>query len=127
MASKTELAESLLKRYKDVPNVEQDDADNWIERAMLEHGLNADADVPQDLTLLVLLYAEWDGALQIALKTAHYFEYKDAEESVDKRAVSEQFRRIAAELRKEYDRKKSKGAAGIGGSRFAIMTRADRP
>jgi hypothetical protein len=126
MAKLPELSESLLKRLKDVPNVTSEDAYDWVERSMLEHGYNANADVPQNQVLLVLLYAEWDAALQIALKAAHYFEYKDHEETVDKRHVSEQYRQLATELWRTYERKKAQGAGTIGGSRFRIVTRADR-
>lgn len=128
MAKLSDLSDSLLRRFKDVPNVDKEDTDDWIERAMLEHGFSAESDVPQDTVLLVLLFAEWDGALQISLKTAFYFEYKDAEESVDKRSISEQFRRVASELEKKYQRKKAEGSSGLGGGpAFRIMTRADRP
>src|SRR5690606_35444995 len=110
MASLSELSELLLKRFKDVPNVTTEDTDGWVERSMLEHGYRADQDVPQDETMLVLMYAEWDGTLQIALKAAHYFEYKDSEETVDKRNVSEQYRQVATELWKAYERKKAQGS-----------------
>jgi len=126
MAKLAELSEMLLKRFKDVPNVTIEDTNNWIERSMLEHGYDLDADVPNDHVLLVLLYAEWDGAMQIALRTAYYFEYKDSDESVDKRNVSEQYRNVAADLWKAYERKKAEGAGGLGGSRFYVMSRVDR-
>lgn len=126
MARLPELSQSLLRRLKDVPNVTDEDAHDWIERSMLEHGYNDDADVPQDQVLLVLLYAEWDASLQIAFKAAHFFEYKDSEETVDKRNISEQYRQIATELWKNYERKKAQGSGGIGGSRFSVMTRVDR-
>jgi len=126
MAKLAELSEMLLKRFKDVPNVTIEDTNNWIERSMLEHGYDLDADVPSNQVLLVLLYAEWDGAMQIALRTAYYFEYKDSDESVDKRNVSEQYRNVAADLWKAYERKKAEGAGGLGGSRFHVMSRVDR-
>lgn len=126
MAKLAELSEMLLKRFKDVPNVTLEDTNNWVERSMLEHGYDLDADVPSNQVLLVLLYAEWDGAMQIALRTAYYFEYKDSDESVDKRNVSEQYRNVAADLWKAYERKKAEGAGGLGGSRFYVMSRVDR-
>lgn len=126
MASLSELSEKLIKRFKDVPNITDEDTTAWVERSMMEHGFLADQDVPQESELLVLLYAEWDGALQIALKAAHYFEYTDGDETVDKRNVSEQYRHIATELWRAYERKKAQGAGGIGGSRFSVATRVDR-
>lgn len=126
MAELADLTQSLLKRLKGVPNVEQEDAEEWMKRSMLEHGYAEDADVPTSDTLLVLLFAEWDACLQIARNSAHFFQYKDAEETVDKRSVSEQYRRIAAELKDRYERKKAEGTDGLGGSRFVIAPRADR-
>lgn len=124
MANMSELSEKLLKRFKDVPNVTKEDTDFWIERSLMEHGYRADQEVPASDELLVLLYAEWDGTLQIALRASHYFEYTDSEETVDKRNVSEQYRQIATELRREYDRKR---ASSVGPSRFSVATRVDRP
>ena len=124
MAELPELSATLLRRFRGVPLVDLEDTTDWIERAMLEHGFNPNSNVPQDATLLVLLFAEWDGTLQISLKTAHYFSYKDAEESVDKRIISEQFRKVASELQKRYEKKKL--SSDLGGQGFYIMTRADR-
>lgn len=126
MATKAELATTLLSRFKGVPNVDQTDVDGWIERSMLEHGFRLDQDVREEDQLLVLLYAEWDGTQQIALRTAYYFEYKDSEESVDKRMVSEAYRNMADQLFRKYERKKNE-AGRTAGPRFRVMSRADRP
>jgi hypothetical protein len=126
MATKSELATTLLRRFKGVPNVEQEDAEDWVERALLEHGYQSTSDVPGDDQLLILLYSEWDGVMQIALRTAYYFEYKDSEESVDKRMVSETYRNMADKLWQTYERKKNE-AGRVAGPRFSIMGRADRP
>jgi len=125
MATKSELATALLGRFKGVPNVAQEDVDGWIDRSLLEHGFRLDQDVPEDDQLLVLLYAEWDGTTQLALRTAYFFEYKDSEESVDKRMVSEAYRNMADQLWKTYERKKNE-AGRTAGPRFRIMPRADR-
>lgn len=126
MASQVELAEKLLRRFKGVPNVTAEDASDWITSAMAEHGFDADADVPLQFEQLVLLFAEADGAGLIALQTAYFFSYKDGEESVDKRGVSEQYRKVATELWKKYERKKADSGL-TGATRFHIMKRADRP
>jgi hypothetical protein len=125
MATKSELATTLLSRFKGVPNVEQSDVDEWIDRSLLEHGYRLDQDVRDDDQLLILLYAEWDGASQLALRTAYYFEYKDSEETVDKRMVSETYRNLADQLWRSYERKKNE-AGRTAGPRFRIMPRADR-
>lgn len=126
MATLAELSGTLIRRFKNVPNVGLEDVTDWVMLAMAEHGFEATDDVPLELTNLVLLYAEADGAGAIALYTAHYFSYKDGEESVDKRGVSEQYRKVATELWKKYNTKRA-NSGFAGGTRFSIMKRADRP
>lgn len=126
MASVEELSAMLSPRFKGIPNVDTEDIDGWTERAVLEHGYRLDQDVPEEDQLLVLLYAEWDGTQQIALRTAYYFEYKDSEESVDKRMVSEAYRNMADQLYKKYERKKNE-AGRSAGPVFRAMSRLDRP
>lgn len=127
MATKAELAATLLRRFKGVPNVTLDDTDDWIMASMTEHGFEAEDDVPLEFMPLILLFAEADGAGLIALQTAYYFSYKDGEESVDKRGVSEQYRKIATELWKKYAVKKSDSGLIGGASAFHISRRVDRP
>lgn len=126
MATLNELADRLLSRFKDVPNVTLEDATNWVELSMNEHGFVATDDVPTSAVSLILLYAEADGASQIALRTAHYFSFVDKDESIDKSSISTRYRTIASELWERYRRKKEEGKAGFGGSRFTVMRRLDR-
>lgn len=126
MARLAELSETLLRRFKNVPNVSLEDTTDWITLAMAEHDFDATDDVPNEYVTLILLYAEADGAGLISLQTAYYFSYKDGEESVDKRGVSEQYRKVATELWKKYERKKADSDL-MGATRFSIMRRADRP
>lgn len=126
MAGVAELSNMLLARFRGVPNVDEVDCTGWIERSLLEHGFLLDQDVPDNDQLLILLYAEWDGTQQIALRTSYYFEYKDSEETVDKRMVSEAYRNMADQLYQKYERKKNE-AGRQAGPRFRAMTRADRP
>lgn len=123
MATSTELAERLVKRFKGVPNFDIDDAQELVEDALLVHGLGASATVPTDKINLILLYSQAEGAWQIALSTAHYFSYTDADEAVDKSMVSEQYRKLARDIRDEYEAEKAKDD-GVG---FHVATRIDRP
>lgn len=126
MASLAELSGTLLRRFKNVPNVSLEDTTDWVTLAMAEHDFDATDDVPTEYVNLILLYAEADGAGLISLQTAYYFSYKDGEESVDKRGVSEQYRKVATELWKKYERKKAD--SGLAGATvFSVMRRADRP
>jgi len=123
MAINLELAERLVKRFKGVPNFDISDAQELVDDALQTHSYELSADVPADKTGLLLLYAQAEGAWQIALSTAHYFQYQDGEESVDKSMISEQYRKLAKDLRADYDRVKSL-ETGVG---FHIASRIDRP
>lgn len=125
MATLTELSLRLKSRLKDVPNVTEEDTAEWVALSMNEHGFEVDDDVPTEYVALIMLYAEADAAGVISMRTAYYFSYKDGEESVDKRAVSEQYRKIATEYWKKYERKKSDSQLS-GATRFSIAKRADR-
>lgn len=123
MATSAEIAERLVKRFKGVPNFEITDAQELVDDALQTHGLDASANVPNDKINLVLLYAQAEGAWRIALGTAHYFQYQDGEESVNKSAVSEQYRKLAIDIRKQYEIEKAKES----GAGFYIAKRIDRP
>lgn len=125
MAVLQELAELLLRRFRDVPNVTIADTLDWMEWSLMEHGYRIDQNVPDVARPLVLLHAEADGTSQIALRTAFYFEYRDGEEAVDKSMVSDQYRSISEKLWERYYRKKSEGIDGS--SQVSFMRRVDRP
>lgn len=126
MAKLSEIANRLLTRFRDVPNVTLEDTTEWAELSMNEHGFASSDDVPTDYITLILLYAEADGASQVSLRTAWYFSYGDRDETVDKSKTSDQYRKLAQELFKRYQRKKDEGVGDIGGSNFVALHRADR-
>ena len=123
MANKTELVERLNRRFKGVPNFGMEDAEELVDESLTVHGLDPSADIPENQVTLVLLYAQTQGAWQIAFSVAHYFRFSDGEESVDKSMVAENYRRLARDLQEEYDREVGK----IFGNNFRIMKRIDRP
>lgn len=116
MADNEKLIERLLRRFKGVPNFDITDAEELVEEAKEAHDGNASDE-------LVLLYAQSQGAWQIALSVAHYFKYTDGEESVDKTVVAENYRKLAKDFQEEYYREKGKEF----GNNFRIMKRIDRP
>lgn len=118
-----ELATRLYARLKGVPGFTDEEALLLVEDAMQEHGYAPTSSVPTDRTNLVLLYAQMQGAWQIAFGAAHYFKFTDGEESVDKSMVADNYRRLANALETKYASEKSK----LFGNNFRIMTRADRP
>jgi hypothetical protein len=121
MANLAELSERLLKRFKNVPNVTIVDANDWAEESLLIHGYESSAIVPTDREEIVLLYAQSEGAFQISLAAAHYFSYSDGEEQVDKTMISEQYRKLAKDIRDVYNRKKA-----VTNSKVVFMKRVDR-
>lgn len=118
-----ELAERLLLRFKGVPNFTYENALELVEDAMRAHNFAPDDSVPDDKANIVLLYAQIQGAWQIAFSVAHYFKFTDGEESVDKSMISKNYRDLAKDLQAEYDKER----AEMAGSSFRIMKRIDRP
>lgn len=121
--SAQELAERLLRRFKGVPGFTAEDASELIEDAMQAHGYAPTDSVPQNEVDLVLLYAQTQGAWQIAMTVAHYFKFTDGEESVDKSMISKNYRDLAKDFQSDYDVEKSR----LYGSKFHVMKRLDRP
>lgn len=127
MASYEELTERTLKRFKDVDNVTEDDAQEWVETALNNHGFIKADNVPTKYVTLLLLFAEAEGTSRVALNTAYYFSFVDKDESVDKSMVSDNYRKLSEDLWLRYSRLKSEGIGDIGGARFRIISRIDRP
>lgn len=123
MATSAELAERLYRRFKGVPNFDMADAQELVDESLRYHGLYPSADVPSDRESIVLLYAQIQGAWQIAFSVAHYFRFTDGEETVDKSMLADNYRNLAKDLQSEYDIESSK----VSGSKFRIMKRIDRP
>src|SRR5690625_7636762 len=93
----TELSERLYRRFKGVPNFDEIDAKELVEESLEVHDVDASDD-------LVLMYAQVQGAWQIAFSVAHYFKFSDGEESVDKSLVAENYRKLAKDLQSQYDK-----------------------
>lgn len=126
MTTSVELSTRLLRRFKDVRNVDIEDAHEWVETALNAHGYDETDNVPTEYVTLVLLYAEAEGASRIALQTAQYFSFVDKDESIDKSMISDNYNKLAETLWSRYRRLKSDGVGDIGGAKFRILKRADR-
>ena len=118
-----ELAEILFRRFKGVPGFTEGEALELIEDAMRAHGYAPSDSVKEGEVNLVLLYAQSEGAYQIAFSVAHYFRFSDGEESVDKSMVADNYRRLARDLKTDYEAEKGR----LFGSNFRTMRRIDRP
>lgn len=116
MTDKEEMIERLSRRFKGVPNFDAQDATELVDEALSLHDKDASVD-------LVLLYAQYQGAWQIAFSVAHYFKFTDGEESVDKSMLADNYRKLAKDLQTRYDSERAK----IFGNNFRVMQRIDRP
>lgn len=116
MDVRDELIKRLLRRFKGVPNFSEEDAEELADEAIEVLGERASAE-------LLTLYAQYQGAWQIAFSVAHYFRFTDGEESVDKSMVADNYRKLAKDLQAEFEREQAKEL----GNRFRIMERIDRP
>ena len=118
-----ELTDTLYQRFKGVPGFTKQEAESLVIDAMRTHGYAPSDSVKPDEINLVLLYAQYNGAWQIALSVAHYFKFADGEEQVDKSMIADNYRRLAKDLQGDYESEKGK----LFGNNFRIMTRLDRP
>jgi hypothetical protein len=125
MATMADLKQRLLGRFKDVPEVSDEDVTEWLDTALNDNGFTSSDDVPADKVSLVLLNAQAEGASTIALSTAHYFSFTDKDQTVDKSGISERYRTLADELWDRYQRKKTE-SNGAKGAKFRVMRRLDR-
>jgi len=118
-----ELAEIITQRFKDVPGFTAQEAVTLVQDAMRTHGYAPSDSVKPDEVNLVLLYAQYNGAWQIALSVAHYFKFADGEEQVDKSMIADNYRRLAKDLQNDYESEKGE----LFGNNFRVMKRIDRP
>lgn len=125
MADVATISERLLKRFKGVPNYDISDATLAVEDAMLSMGYAVTDSVPDDKVTALLLYAQSESAFNIAMSVAHYFQYTDGEESVNKSMISDKYKALAKDLRDRFDEELEKEKLRNGSS-FSIATRVDR-
>jgi len=118
-----ELTDRLLRRFKGVPGFEEADASDLVKDAMQAHDYAPEDSVSSEDINLVMLYAQIQGAWQIAFSVAHYFKFTDGEESVDKSMISDNYRKLANDLQSDYDEEKDRQRKAS----FRIMKRIDRP
>src|SRR5690625_7887324 len=112
MADDVKLIERLLRRFKGVPNFDEDDAIELVEEAKEAHESDASDE-------LILLYAKVQGSWQIAFGAAHYSKFTDAEESFTKSFVAANYRKLSREMQTEHDR----GRGNSLSNTFRVITR----
>lgn len=116
------LADRVMLRYTEVPEFKEEEAMEYVIDSKSLHGYLDTQLIPQDKERLVLLYAMSEVASSIAFKSAHYFKFSDGEETIDKTKVAHNYRQLARDYKKDYDRERAK----MVGSHFRIVGRADR-
>lgn len=126
MSDFNKQSERLLRRFKDVPGVEIEDANEWLESAMNAHGFSKTDIIPSEYASLNLMRAEAEGATQLSIRTAHYFSFVDKDESIDKTNIAAEYRRMSKELWRNYNRAKEESRLFSGGSVMSFMKRVDR-
>jgi hypothetical protein len=126
MATLSELSGRLLAKFKNVPNITVEDAEQWVVEASFQYGYDSPDDVPTKETGLLLLLAQAEGARQIAVSTAHYFKWSDQGQQVDKANISDQYRKLSRDLIYEYERQRASGIGGTKGVNFRATRRLDR-
>lgn len=116
MSRRDELIKIIKNRFSGVPMFGDDDAESLIDDAIYLHSEDSS-------TELLLLYAQYQGAWKIAIGTAYYFKFSDGEESIDRTATADNYRKLASDFKKLYDKESPKGKSG----NFRVMSRLDRP
>lgn len=109
------LNERLTKRFRNVPGVTSDDIADWISEAEAESGKATGGAGDNALLYLALSI----GCSVIATDAARFFSYQDAEESVNKRGIADEYRKQAGWARKMY-------AAQLRGGFAAFQTNPAR-
>src|SRR5690625_7407105 len=99
MADRNALIERLYRRFKGVPNFTLEDAEALIDEASEAHESSASDS-------LILLYAQSQGAWDVALSVAHYFRFKVGEDEVDQSMVASIYRALAKDLQSAYESEK---------------------
>lgn len=111
----------LQRRFKNVEATEIADVAKDTITALGYASVDA---VPTSDINRIIAYASYQLATDIAVNSSSYFSYKDGEESVDKTTIAENYRKLAADFKSEYESEELKRNGG--GSSFAIAKRVDR-
>lgn len=112
------IGERLTKRLRNVPGVTTDEIADWVTEAEEESGLIQGVETSEDNAILYLALSI--GCKVIATDAARFFNYKDADESIDKTKIFENYMRLSSNAIARYSYHKSGGE-----SRTLTPKRAD--
>ena len=125
MITKSEIVAMIHSRFGNVPGLTASDVESVVNELVTVFGLDEN-DIPVVDITKFLSYGSAELAMKIALNTAHYFQFTDGEESVNKSMVSENYRKLAAEYRRQFDAM-TKEENRKPKSKFTNAHRIDRP
>ncbi|MGJ8731448.1 hypothetical protein ACRW9N_13465 [Listeria aquatica] len=120
MATQDELTKRLELKFKEVPNLTPETIKGWLDDALAQEGYASSESVPTDKINALLLTAQISGVEELAINTAHYFNFSDGEESITKSNTSKNYLDILSVLKSKYQRLYG------GDNAFRVMKRLDR-
>ncbi len=127
MATMEQLQTRVMNRFRSVQSVTIEDVNVWLMEALALHGYEHAEEVKDaDILQMIVIRAQYEGSIDIAMRTAHFFSYTDADEVVDKSMIAKEWRQIAAILEKEYEKARSRSSLAAEKSRYRTMMRLDR-
>lgn len=121
MTTKEDLLKKLELKFQGIPNLSSEVVGEWLDEALAEEGFASSSEVPDVAVHRILLCAQIIGVESLALNSAHYFNFRDGEESISKGSISSNYLKQLELLKQKYSR-----IYGFSGA-FKLMRRLDRP
>ncbi|HGX1670131.1 hypothetical protein [Listeria seeligeri] len=120
MTTKSDLLEKLTRKFSNIPNVAPELLSDWLDEAIEAEGFPSSQDSFDGYETQILLRARIIGVEDLALNTAHFFNFSDGEESISKGNTSSNYQKLLAQLKAQY-------AEQFGNvSTFKVLKRLDR-
>lgn len=108
-----ELKVEVRAKFRYITTVDDADITDWCNSAIRLHGYTDITQVPANEQYLLVILAQAEGCSSLALNTAYYFRYQDAEEMVDKTQTSKQYMTLSNNFRQRYNIEAEKIGANI--------------
>lgn len=116
-----DLISKLSAKFTDVPKIGSDTLTAWLNESCTYEGYPSPDDVPLSDFERVLLRAQIVGIEYLLINSAHFFNFTDGEESVNKAAISSNYLKILNFLTAKYNQLYNTNSG------FKAMKRLDRP
>lgn len=120
MAAKDELKAKLTRKFSNISEINDGTISGWLDEAIEAEGFSPSQTTFAGEEMRILLRARIIGVEELALSTAHFFNFRDGEESISKGDISTNYQKLLAQLNAQY-------AEQFGSSSsFKVMKRLDR-